>query len=69
MLNLFGMFAMHIWKKHGVQSMEFSTFVLFADIENLTSRTGNFKRFDIFITMLRSGLLKVCIYFLFAIHN
>uniref|UniRef100_A0A1B6CVU5 Centrosomal protein CCDC61 n=1 Tax=Clastoptera arizonana TaxID=38151 RepID=A0A1B6CVU5_9HEMI len=27
-------------------------------IENLTHKTGNFKQFDIFVTMLKSGLLK-----------
>ncbi|PSN55133.1 Coiled-coil domain-containing protein 61 [Blattella germanica] len=27
-------------------------------IENLTHKTGNFKQFDIFTTMLKSGLLK-----------
>lgn len=30
-----------------------------SDIENLTHKTGNFKQFDIFIAMLKSGLLKV----------
>lgn len=28
-------------------------------VENLTHKTGNFKQFDIFVTMLKSGLLKV----------
>lgn len=28
------------------------------DIENLTQKTGNFKQFDIFVAMIKSGLLK-----------
>jgi hypothetical protein len=30
-----------------------------AAIENLTHRTGNFKKFDIFVSMLKSAILKV----------
>lgn len=32
---------------------------IFIDIENLTHKTGNYKQFDVFVTMLQSGLLKV----------
>lgn len=36
-----------------------SIIILFSDIETITQKTGNFKQFDIFVTMLKSGLLKV----------
>lgn len=38
--------------------------ICFTDIENLTHKTGNFKQFDIFATMLKSGLLKVSLAFI-----
>lgn len=31
---------------------------LVVDIENLTHKTGNYKKFDVFVCMLKSGLLK-----------
>ncbi|XP_046750872.1 centrosomal protein CCDC61-like [Diprion similis] len=33
-------------------------YLVSADIENLTHKTGNYKQFDIFVAMLQSGLLK-----------
>ena len=35
-----------------------------ADIEQLTHKTGNFKEFNIFCSMLESGLNKVCVIFI-----
>lgn len=32
---------------------------LFVEIENITRKTGNFKQFEIFVAMIKSGLLKV----------
>lgn len=31
----------------------------FLDVESLTQKTGNFKKFSVFISMLKNGLLKV----------
>ena len=33
---------------------------IYADIEELTRKTGNFKQFPVFVTMLESAINKVC---------
>lgn len=59
-------------------------FHIFVDIEELTHKTGNFKQFDVFLSMLESALDKVsldlilnillkfsifCYFYLFAEKN
>ena len=35
-------------------------FISYLDIEDLTHKTGNFKQYDIFLSMLESALKQVC---------
>lgn len=43
-----------------VPLMPFNSF-FFSDIEDLTRKTGNFKQFPIFCSMLESAVRKVCL--------
>lgn len=49
--------------KHKVLIFSYIFQDIVVDIENLTHKTGNFKQFDVFIAMIKSGLLKVGIHF------
>lgn len=39
----------------------FNCFFIYLDIEDLTRKTGNFKQFPIFCSMLESAVRKVCV--------
>lgn len=39
----------------------FNCFFVYLDIEDLTRKTGNFKQFPIFCSMLESAVRKVCV--------
>ena len=46
--------------QHNFMSFEFPSLLdIFLDIEELTRKTGNFKQFDVFLSMLESALDKV----------
>ncbi len=52
-------FFRHGLNKSTLRIQNITLFTCFADIEDLTHKTGNFKQFSIFVSMLESAISQV----------